>query len=381
MDTTDEKKINVLFVHNSVPEYRVEFWKTLSKKVNLYLLVTSDELDKKIYGFQKNTAGLNIRYWGHQSKEKIKEEITNYNIVILPPVEGIKDFSIACWLNKLCAAKGIPYVYWTEKWLLENSPKSFLKKVKDLIKTDMIKFAAHGAAMYIASGSMAREYLQKHIKAPKAKISIAFDSSMSPRNYNEDEYLDVRKKYYIPRSAKVVLFLGRLISRKGCDLLIRSVKPILKSKNIYLLICGDGEQRPYLEKIASDDRRIIFEGKVQPRIRRNFFDQANLFVLPSKNENGTIEAWGLTVNEALECGVPVVTTDAVGSAYDLINEKNGIVVKNNNIAELRNAVTTILDNYQNYDRSEIIEEYNSKYSVNNMSKSFLNILTAVTNEK
>lgn len=43
-----KNKKRILFIHNSVPEYRIEFWKLLEKKVELYLLITSKNLEKNI---------------------------------------------------------------------------------------------------------------------------------------------------------------------------------------------------------------------------------------------------------------------------------------------------------------------------------------------
>ena len=60
------KKI-ILFIHNSVPEYRIEFWKLLDKKVELYLLITSKNLEKKIYNLEKNVGDLNIYYLHEKS--------------------------------------------------------------------------------------------------------------------------------------------------------------------------------------------------------------------------------------------------------------------------------------------------------------------------
>jgi glycosyltransferase involved in cell wall biosynthesis len=51
------------------------------------------------------------------------------------------------------------------------------------------------------------------------------------------------------------------------------------------------------------------------------------------------EAWGLVLNEAMQFGKPVITTDAVGSAPDLI--KNGSIVKNNDVESLYQAIKTI----------------------------------------
>ena len=58
----NRKDMKVLFVHNSVPEYRIKFWKILKKKCDLDLLITGRDLDKKIYNLERDVSGLNIYY-------------------------------------------------------------------------------------------------------------------------------------------------------------------------------------------------------------------------------------------------------------------------------------------------------------------------------
>ena len=112
--------------------------------------------------------------------------------------------------------------------------------------------------------------------------------------------------------------MGRLVSRKGCQDLIQAFQYYIKYQHCILLIAGDGPEYSVCTQLADNNKKIIFTGLVQPMNRRFFYEQADVFVLPSRCEGGVIEAWGLTVNEALECGVPVVVSDVVGAGYDLI---------------------------------------------------------------
>ena len=70
----------------------------------------------------------------------------------------------------------------------------------------------------------------------------------------------------------------------------------------------------------------------------------------------------------MECGLPVVTTDAVGASYDLIDKSNGVIVSSNKIKEeLGSAISFALKN--NYDRKYIKKRYQF-FSVNSMAKKF-----------
>lgn len=353
----------LLFVHNSVPEYRLSFWRNLNKFVDLDIVITEKDVEQRIYNFQKDTNGLSINYWNNDSLNAVE----NYDAVVLPPIENLTNYKIALSIKRKCINNGIPFYYWTEKWLLDNSKRPFLKIIKDYVKSQMIKTASRGSKRYIASGSKARQYLIHQIDVSSNQIKIAYDSSTST---TESKSINIRQKFNIPSNAKVILFFGRLISRKGCMILIDAVNPILERNNCYLLIAGSGDQLQLLEKAAKNNKRIIFAGKVQPAFRSDFYKQSDVFVLPSLYEKGVVEAWGLTINEALEFGLPVVTTDAVGAAYDLINSKNGIVVPNGCTIELREAIETILKSNLINNREEIRQFYNANYSVDQMSDSF-----------
>ena len=83
--------------------------------------------------------------------------------------------------------------------------------------------------------------------------------------------------------------------------------------------------------------------------------------------NGVIESWGLTVNESLEQGTPVIATSTVGASIDLIDDSNGITVSPNSVPELAEAINELLKNRLNED---IVRKSYLKNDVTNMSEQF-----------
>ena len=348
-------------MHNAAPEYRIAFWKELNKIVDLDIVITNKNIERKIYNLKKDTDNLNIKDW----ENSMLDTVSQYDAVILPPIESIKDYKIARQLRRVCINTATPFCYWTEKWIPRDMRRPLGKKIKDAIKTKMIKSASDKANSYIGAGTLSANYLHYQLKVSGDRIHVAYDSSTSPYLHPK---INIRQRYEIPSQAKVILFLGRLITRKGCLELIHASLPILKKTNSYLIIGGEGEQLKLLKKEVGNNKRIIFVGKIQPNLRRAFYEQSTVFVLPSIAQNGIIEAWGLTVNEALECGLPVIATDAVGSAYDLINVDNGIVVANGNVEELQQALFKVLN--KRYNKKRIKSDYEKKFSVKNMAQNF-----------
>jgi glycosyltransferase involved in cell wall biosynthesis len=92
-----------------------------------------------------------------------------------------------------------------------------------------------------------------------------------------------------------------------------------------LLLVGEGEQREELEGLAAElgvADRVCFAGSRPWAELPAVYAAADLFVLPS-----TFEPWGAVVTEAMACGLPVVVSDPVGCAPDLVRPgENGWVV-------------------------------------------------------
>lgn len=136
----------------------------------------------------------------------------------------------------------------------------------------------------------------------------------------------VRASLGIARGAFTVLFMGKLTSKKQPDVLLKTFEAMKKKGgDAHLFFVGDGELRPKLEEYARSHgvADVHFEGfKNQTELAR-YYAAADVLVLPS----GAGETWGLAVNEAMCFSLPVVVSDAVGCAPDLVrNNENGFVV-------------------------------------------------------
>ena len=121
-------------------------------------------------------------------------------------------------------------------------------------------------------------------------------------------------KFAPPAGAKprepLVVFIGRLIEKKGCEYLIRAMAeaaPALGETE--LVIIGDGPLRPSLEALAKDKlRRHRFLGKQSPEQIRDWLGRARLFSMPSvEATSGDSEGFGIVFIEAQSMGVPVVS--------------------------------------------------------------------------
>jgi glycosyltransferase involved in cell wall biosynthesis len=131
-----------------------------------------------------------------------------------------------------------------------------------------------------------------------------------------------------------ILFVGQLIERKGIRVLLQAIKSV---PGVSLWVAGDGPLRAEVEAAAAADPRIEYYGHLDAAGVARLYRRASALVLPS-----LYEVWGLVVNEALDHGIPVVVTDQVGAADDLVEDgTTGYVVAAASADELAAALRRV----------------------------------------
>ena len=150
-----------------------------------------------------------------------------------------------------------------------------------------------------------------------------------------------RSKFAIPPDTKLVLFLGRLSVKKSPELLLRAFGEVRKRlEGINLTFAGpdEGGMKEHLQHMAEQmgvSRHVQFAGPVFGESKWAAYRDADVFVLPSQNEN-----FGNTAAEAVAAGTPVIVTEQCGIAPLLANQA-GLVVKHD-MGELAEALCQVL---------------------------------------
>jgi len=118
--------------------------------------------------------------------------------------------------------------------------------------------------------------------------------------------------------------IGRLHDAKGFDFAIKALKILQKNptKKIILKIAGSGEEMANLQKTVKDlnlEKEVEFLGWIGDS--KEFFDQIDIFILPSK-----IETFGLVILEAMKYGKPIIATNCDGPKEILRKDVDGLLV-------------------------------------------------------
>jgi glycosyltransferase involved in cell wall biosynthesis len=136
------------------------------------------------------------------------------------------------------------------------------------------------------------------------------------------------------RDKRVILFLGRLHEKKGCDLLLRAFLRLLESKpretwrDLHVMMAGPCTQPAYLALLkrlagqceALSPGSVSFPGMLSGDLKWGALRRAEVFILPSHQEN-----FGIAVVEALACGTPVLISRPVNIWREIESSGGGLV--------------------------------------------------------
>ncbi|MCU7958949.1 MAG: glycosyltransferase family 4 protein [gamma proteobacterium symbiont of Bathyaustriella thionipta] len=150
------------------------------------------------------------------------------------------------------------------------------------------------------------------------------------------------------REARLVLFAGRLVEKKGVDTLIKAMQKIIKQDpEVHLKIVGSGPQLGFYKALTNEfelARNITFQESVSHKELVQCFASAAVAVFPFRPaETGDVEGLGLVMIEALGCLCPVIAGD-VAAAHDVITDnKSGLLFPSGDDAILAEKIIFLLN--------------------------------------
>lgn len=245
-------------------------------------------------------------------------------------------------LHAIFAARllGLPVLLRAEPWLSDR-PRSALKLRLKHLFFDALR---GNIAAVLPIGTRNADYWAHYFgdSFPSFLVPYAVDNAFFRRGteaaaVNREA---LQRELDLDPARPVILFASKLQHRKHCDHLLQAFLALDAAPAPYLVIVGDGEERANLERqvAESGSPNVRFAGFRNQRELPGFFDLSAVFVLPSQHE-----AWGLIVNEAMASGLPVVVSDNMGCAIDLVRDgDNGFVYPFGDVMALRQALTAVL---------------------------------------
>jgi glycosyltransferase involved in cell wall biosynthesis len=186
-------------------------------------------------------------------------------------------------------------------------------------------------------------------------------------------------------SGEMVLFVGRLVQKKGVHDLLAAMHYVLERfPETTLVVIGDGSQRKKLEDLASKlgiARSVRFLGKLPHAQLPRFYATADLFVGPSVVDgSGDTEGLGVVFLEAAAAGLAMIGTSVGGIADILIHDATGLIVEPGSPMELADAISRLLKDsglrlrLGAAARSRVLQQFSWTYVAKEFSNLFEGIL-------
>lgn len=329
----------VLFITNVPVPYRVNFFNEFAKLVDLTVC------------FERTGASDREESW-------IKTKGLNFNAIFLEGIKVSSDKAFCPSIRKIIkkgnydsiivSGYSSPTAMLAIKYLRKHKIPYILSSDGGLIKDNgsgfKYKFKSHyikNADVYLSTGSETDKYLM-HYGADKSKIHhypftslYAKDIFETPATIEEKQTL--RNELGLSQNGKIVISVGRFIESKGFDVLIKSAKNLPENTTVYIV--GGEPTEEYKKLIEENDvTNVNFVGFKTFAELVKYYRASDIFALPTRTD-----VWGLVINEAMSCGLPIVTTDKCVAGVTLVKEnENGHIVPIDDISTLSDKINNLL---------------------------------------
>jgi len=221
--------------------------------------------------------------------------------------------------------QGIPYVIGTTGGFINLSLSNTVWKkwfYLKLVEDSVLKYAS--AIRFTASLEREQSKYLRRFQVP---------SFIVPNGFQPDEFaalperIAARTLFNLDEQTMIILYLGRLDPRKGLEVVIRALPPVLKQmSNVELVLAGpDFGVEASLREMVTEmglSTKVRFLGYVPPARRNALFSTADVLVLATRPG----ENFGNAAVEAMFAGVPVLLSDNVGISLEVAADGSGLVV-------------------------------------------------------
>lgn len=301
--------VDILIVTNLPSFYKINLYNRIAKSKRIYVIYTGDTAEQRNADFFNGVMNYEYSFLGRNLFCRIIQTFQliikyKYSELIL----GGWD-SLPLWLGALISPKRKNALV-VESSYLDSSTSGLKGLIKKIFLLRISKVYASGKAQRKITDNLGF----------KGKTIIT--KGVGVFNYVTQPPFEFRDRVHN------YIYVGRLVAVKNLELLVRVFNDL---PDLNLTIVGFGPDDKFLQSIAKSN--ITFLGPIENNKLSHIYRQHDVFILPSRSE-----AWGLVVEEAMNNGLPVIVSDRVGCAEEIINEENGLVFRWNDPEALKKAI-------------------------------------------
>lgn len=291
------------------------------------------------------------RYWkfARSTSKKIKQlnnqnnlDIIHANLPLVPsfaiPNDSAK--AIVCavhstWKGEAIATK-------------QDNPKELNSNEKSMLRFNFIlrsyeKKLMNRSNALIAVSKYTVNELTKLYGINEKKIHVIYNGVDVDKFKPRPNRSELRREFGLDENKIIVLFVGRLYHRKGLEILLNSIPPVLKEvSNVKFIISGKGfkQKEENLRNLAKEldiEESVEFLGYVSDEKLPRLYSASDIFVLPAIYEN-----FPFAILEAQSSGLPVISTNVGGIPEFLEDNKNGLIIEPGSSKQLTQKLLVLL---------------------------------------
>lgn len=265
----------------------------------------------------------------------VKNAIKEKNIDVLLVGQILPLGTVAFLINKFYR---LPYIVFTHAMDI-TWPQKYARKKR------LMRLILNKAEKIITISRYTKYEILKLIGAKdQRKIEIITPApSIISENYKQLDIKNLQNKYV---NKKILLSVGRLVPRKGHDMVIKALPLVLKNNiKFKYVIIGEGNNKEYLQNLATRLnllKQVDFLGALSDCEVAKYYQLCDVFIMPSREtEDKDVEGFGLVYLEANSFGKPVIGGKSGGVEDAVLDGKTGFLVEPLDINMIASAITRL----------------------------------------
>lgn len=323
-----------------------------------------------------------FKYWGYGnftfSPSLVLEAyriVKEYDLVIC---NGIMNFPLI-FSALVALLKGKPYSFLPHGTLYKETFELKSKFAKKLLYNLIVKH------LLVRSSGIQFTTLDEKEKVC-SYLQINPKSFIIPNSIDASKYIVLPpkglffKEYPLLENKRLIVFFGRITAKKGMDILIESFYKLSNEfPDLHLVIAGSDEENYSIKvkewiKEYNLSEQVTFTGLLSGKNKYSVLIDSEIFVLPSYSEN-----FGMSVVEAMLCGIPVVISKGVG-IYNEVSDNDAGIVTDISVDAVFSGIKELLQNepkrkkYSNQGKVFVREYYDQRTIAKELVKQYNIIL-------
>lgn len=359
----------VLFISNYPSPYRVAFFDQLGKDLDVTVLLSDRKEEQKHREQRWFIESQGNFHYAQLEKKLLRAGDENLCLDVIDWLKKPWDHIVVCGYSS-------PTAMLAMAWLRLHRIPFYMEIDGGLVRADskmkfrFKKYLVTRATWWLSSGEPSTQYLT-YYGADRERVftypfTSLYQSDILDRVPSQGEKETLRRELGLPQG-RILLSVGRMDTGKGFDVLLKAVARM--AENVDLFIVGGVPTEEYLTLVKELDLKNVHFVPFKPKEElKKYYRAADAFVLPTRSD-----VWGLVINEAMACGLPVVTTTRCVAGLTLVEDGvNGYLVPIDDETALSEKLDVLMGgNFREMGRAAL--EIIRPYTIENMAKAHVEI--------